>query len=478
MSKKSKGKKLDADLDVELQEYEPSDSEDDYSEDEKLMLENVRKRPREFDDESEEEVLGVASDDDEDDDDDDDDEGDDMASDLDGERDDDLPDAKAWGRKRKNFYNADYVDDDYGGFQKEEEEEAARLEEEEARQIQKRLASQLRDEDFGLSAFVAKDEKGEEKAEAEEVIATDLTKLSKRQKLSLVQKESPEFFALTRDFSEKMAVLKDELEPVMALIKAQKIPDCPATKFVSTVYHLVLNYCSNVSFYLLLKALRTPVAAHPVVGRLAKYRKLLAQAEGVYREVVRPQLATVLAADWDTLAASARLPEKKQKKKALRLLSAPLTEDGASDESGTVREGTPTPEKGRKRKAEEPEGAEGVESAPAAAATGATPALRALAAGSSSSAGEDSASEEIADGESGKEGDRRAITYEMAKNKGLTPYRKKEMRNPRVRHRRKYEKARVRRKGQVREPRKEVKKYGGEVSGIKIGVTKSIKLKV
>jgi hypothetical protein len=30
---------------------------------------------------------------------------------------------------------------------------------------------------------------------------------------------------------------------------------------------------------------------------------------------------------------------------------------------------------------------------------------------------------------------------------------------------------------QVREPRKEIEKYGGEISGIKIGVVKSTKLK-
>lgn len=46
--------------------------------------------------------------------------------------------------------------------------------------------------------------------------------------------------------------------------------------------------------------------------------------------------------------------------------------------------------------------------------------------------------------------EKRAITYEMAKNKGLTPKRKKELRNPRVKNRRKYEKAKIRRKGQVR----------------------------
>lgn len=45
---------------------------------------------------------------------------------------------------------------------------------------------------------------------------------------------------------------------------------------------------------------------------------------------------------------------------------------------------------------------------------------------------------------------KRAITYEMAKNKGLTPHRKKEQRNPRVKHRMKYRKAVIRRKGAVR----------------------------
>lgn len=44
---------------------------------------------------------------------------------------------------------------------------------------------------------------------------------------------------------------------------------------------------------------------------------------------------------------------------------------------------------------------------------------------------------------------KRAITWQMAKNKGLTPHRKKEQRNPRVKHRNKFRKAKIRRKGQV-----------------------------
>lgn len=73
--------------------------------------------------------------------------------------------------------------------------------------------------------------------------------------------------------------------------------------------------------------------------------------------------------------------------------------------------------------------------------------------------------------------EKRAINYTIAKNKGLTPYRKKEQRNPRVKHRMKFKKATVRRKGQVRKPRTETRRYDGEHTGIKMDVTKSIKFK-
>lgn len=45
--------------------------------------------------------------------------------------------------------------------------------------------------------------------------------------------------------------------------------------------------------------------------------------------------------------------------------------------------------------------------------------------------------------------EKRGITYQISKNKGLTPRRKKELRNPRVKNRMKYRKAKIRRKGQV-----------------------------
>ena len=75
-----------------------------------------------------------------------------------------------------------------------------------------------------------------------------------------------------------------------------------------------------------------------------------------------------------------------------------------------------------------------------------------------------------------EEDSRRSITYQIQKNKGLAPKRSKLQRNPRVKHRVKFEKAKVRRKGQVREVRTEVKKYGGELFGINARVKKGVKL--
>lgn len=71
---------------------------------------------------------------------------------------------------------------------------------------------------------------------------------------------------------------------------------------------------------------------------------------------------------------------------------------------------------------------------------------------------------------------KRAINYQILKNKGLTPHRKKDNRNARVKKRKKYEKAQKKLKSirQVYETPKGP--YEGEKSGIKKGVTRSVKL--
>lgn len=73
---------------------------------------------------------------------------------------------------------------------------------------------------------------------------------------------------------------------------------------------------------------------------------------------------------------------------------------------------------------------------------------------------------------------KRAITYAIEKNKGLTPKRKKEARNPRVKKRLKYEE-KMKKLGSIRQLYKGGEGrggYGGEMTGIKSSIVRSRKL--
>jgi U3 small nucleolar RNA-associated protein 3 len=76
--------------------------------------------------------------------------------------------------------------------------------------------------------------------------------------------------------------------------------------------------------------------------------------------------------------------------------------------------------------------------------------------------------------------DRRSAGYQIMKNKGLTRKRKKEVRNSRVKYRNKFEKALIRRKGQVQDNIREGASngidYAGEESGIRTHLKKSTRL--
>ncbi|KAL1980912.1 hypothetical protein VTN96DRAFT_3332 [Rasamsonia emersonii] len=73
---------------------------------------------------------------------------------------------------------------------------------------------------------------------------------------------------------------------------------------------------------------------------------------------------------------------------------------------------------------------------------------------------------------------KRKITYQIEKNKGLAPKRKKEQRNPRVKKRKKFEQ-KQKRLGSIRQIYKGGEGpggYGGELTGIKKNLVKSVKL--
>ncbi|XP_043290142.1 something about silencing protein 10 [Venturia canescens] len=444
MSSKKRFKNDPEDEDIKYDSENVTDSEDEYSDNERRLLEKVRKKRTLENFDSEDEVYGLEDEDEMDNE--DGDEKDSMASDIEGlPKDDDLPDERAWGKKKRAFYSTDYVDPDYATANR-KDMAIAEMEEKEARNIQKRLAEQLDDADFGLDLLQPAGEGRESEADDEHIVKTDLSKLGKREKLALMQKESPEFGALVTDFKERMEEAKNILSPFLMLVERGKCPDTLAVSFVRMKYQLILNYCVNISFYLILKAKRLSINSHPVIKRLAQYRQLLGQLESgqgkllvEVKEIVEAERAgKALYNVTDNNLINEKLPTKSKEK------SSKINDKGDQSMTELVE--------GDVNKEESIEDEDSIFS-------------------------HDEHEEPNDEEKTLQEDEKRGITYQIAKNKGLTPHRKKEQRNPRVKHRNKYRKAKIRRKGAVREVRKEVNRYAGEISGIKASVKKGIKIK-
>ncbi|XP_068831473.1 something about silencing protein 10 [Capricornis sumatraensis] len=401
----------------------------------------------EEDGDEEEEVLAldVADEDDEDgesEEGDDDDGGSSVQSETEASVDPSL----SWGQRKKLYYDTDYGFKSRGRQSQQEVEEEEREEEAEAQLIQRRLAQALQEDDFGVSWVEAFAKPVPQVNEAETRVVKDLAKVSVKEKLKMLRKESPELLELIDDLKVKLTEMKDELEPLLQLVEQKIIPPGKGSQYLRTKYNLYLNYCSNISFYLILKARRVPVHGHPVIERLVTYRNLINKLSVVDQKLsseIRHLLTLKDGAGKRELNLKAKSMKTKPKSvsetSAAALAVRDLSDDSDFDEEAALKYYKEMEERQKlKRKKEE-----------------------------------NSTEEKALEDQNAK----RAITYQIAKNRGLTPRRKKIDRNPRVKHREKFRKAKIRRRGQVREVRREEQRYTGELSGIRAGVKKSIKLK-
>ncbi|XP_059185545.1 something about silencing protein 10 [Centropristis striata] len=414
----------------------------------KLLASGVQMESDQEELDDEEEVMALddsASEDEEE----EEEEGTDMESDLEGQQEEDLPNEMAWGNRKKMFYDSDYVATK--GKKQDELEAEEEEEEEEAKNIQNRLAANLTEEDYDLNFFqeFAAEEKDENKTvEKEERIVKDLQQMSQKEKMKLLKKESPELLELIQDFKAKLNELKNELRPLVQMVKDGKIPPGKGADYLKTKQQLYLNYCTNISFYLVLKAKRVPAHNHPVIERLLTYRNIINELGPVDARLA-PQFRKLLSGEESTSRPAegkkTRVSSKKEKDSGEVVPEVEEDSDSELDEEAALRFYRAAEQRSKlKRKGQnEPEAEE---------------------------------LEENEDEEEDPEA-KRGITYQMAKNKGLTPKRKKIDRNPRVKHREKFRRAKIRRKGQVREVRREETRYSGEMSGIRAGVKKSVKLK-
>ena len=252
----------------------------------------------------------------------------------------DLPDDKAWGKK-KDFYGED--DSDYA--QNSEDEEMVV---EEASRLQKEEFADIHENDYGLSddsssseddsddddddsnsdlddesaekkkknKKASKKKKSKKKKQRKKlpdeatalkevnqtldsidfssgnnngVTTVEVIKNKKRnsnqngnqvtkdKKMEIVLRDAPELAPLLEDFHSKSTELKELIEPLLAKIKREENEDGSIVtenglSYLETKLHLILNYCINLGFYLVLKAAGRSVKDHPVVSHLVKLR--------------------------------------------------------------------------------------------------------------------------------------------------------------------------------------------------------------
>lgn len=227
--------------------------------------------------------------------------------------------------------------------------------------------------------------------------------------------------------TECMTEAKDILAPFLELVEDGTCPECNAVAFIRTKYEVILNYCTNISFCLMLRTKELPIKSHPVVKRLEQYRQLLDELQSEQGDLLEQvtEILKALKEGRPLYSISDGSQVQSNNKKTTRLAS--LTKKLSGKKGTIIREEQLSDSMDEEASMDEDLGIE-------------------------EKYDDRSVTDEKADtilNNMNEEEAKRAITYQMAKNRGLTPYRKKELRNPRVKHRNKYRKAKIRRKGAV-----------------------------
>ena len=342
----------------------------------------------------------------------------------------------AWGTARKTFYNEDANVDD----------EDAKLEEQEAVQIQKKYYEMLAKNDFGLDLFqqkpstLAPDHNLDEQSLRRHIILPDnLLELSSEERLQLIRDQSPELELLCQEFKNIFDDLKIYLLPFIQLVldtsSIEEFQSYSGWQFVLAVLELYLTYCSYLSLYLMMKSKDLSLSKHPILNDIEQYRQLCQLVNEDFQSMKTDLLKLCELLQERKIQINQKtkdVPSKPQLILNPKIVTPTMTSNGIHKKI-SLRE-----RMAKRREKQEMNDVDEVEDEPA---------------------------------------QKRGITYEMQKNKGLTAKRKKENRNPRVRHRNKYARALIKRKSRVPTARTEEERYVGEPTGIRAGIKRGIKLK-
>ena len=205
-----------------------------------------------------------------------------------------------WGRKKMGFYGGGEVEDDSEDESLSEDDEgrAEKLEHSEVLRLQRQQAKALMADDFGEIPAAESRMKGKQAATSSstlggdlelpyglggssgsgmlvEKLERDISSLSEDEKMRLLEVEAPELVTLLDDFKTTIAEVRERLEPLLAEVRSRQLPTSSGVALLQLKLQLLLSYCTNIAFYLLLKANGRPVRDHPVINSLLRHRVLI-----------------------------------------------------------------------------------------------------------------------------------------------------------------------------------------------------------
>ncbi|EFO27432.2 hypothetical protein LOAG_01052 [Loa loa] len=335
-----------------------------------------------------------------------------------------LPSADKWGSGRRSFYNTSYVDEDWGGMN-ETEAELAELEEEDAIARQKKLDATL-----GLLPMQFQDEIQEEKTDHYLNEPPDIESMTAEQRYEYFLKVNPDLKQMFNEYQSKRTYFLTNVLPLLNLAHSLKNirPDLVLEKQLLLVVNVFSRYLTNLLFAFHIKIASNSCQEaphfidHPVLRTLS---------------ILQKEMFVV-----------AHFLEKHS------AILGKISNNLKSRDFTNMLDTFPTIEfawKSRIPKRSEENKQLLIE--------------------------EDGIEVQIVHDKMEKEIIKRSITNQIEKNKGLQNKRKKGTQHSRVKKRKQFKKALIKKHSQKADARKELTPYGGETRGIRASTVRSVKLK-
>ncbi|KYQ96795.1 U3 snoRNP protein [Tieghemostelium lacteum] len=216
-------------------------------------------------------------------------------------KDADLNNKLSWGTEKRSFYTGKKVDEEKT-YETDDEE----FEEAEIKGLQEQRSSKIQEQDYDdqddtfrslvSNKFKSKDKSSTKSADEKllhsvnkdldsinfgnkteeiEKLEKNISNYTKKEKLQYLLSESPLLLELLEEFKSKISEIKSSILPILEKVKSNNLQTSKGISFLETKYHLLLSYCLNITYFLMLKSSGASVKDHPVVDQLVRIRVIL-----------------------------------------------------------------------------------------------------------------------------------------------------------------------------------------------------------